>query len=64
MDSTHDSQTASTNTDVDEKYESIQAAYSMGAMSIKAYSTEITNPFFDEDAATLKVNEIALGLAF
>ena len=64
MDSTHDSQTASTNTDVDEKYESIQAAYSMGAMSIKAYSTEITNPFFDENAATLKVNEIALGLAF
>ena len=64
MTSTHDSQSASTNTDVDEKYESIQAAYSMGAMSIKAYSTEITNPFFDEDAATLKVNEIALGLAF
>ena len=64
MESTHDAQTASTNTDVDEKYESIQAAYSMGAMSIKAYSTEITNPFFDEDAATLKVNEIALGLAF
>ena len=64
MTSTHDSQTASTNTDVDEKYESIQAAYSMGAMSIKAYSTEITNPFFDENAATLKVNEIALGLAF
>ena len=64
MTSTHDAQTASTNTDVDEKYESLQAAYSMGAMSIKAYSTEITNPFFDEDAATLKVNEIALGLAF
>ena len=64
MTSTHDSQSASTNTDVDEKYESLQAAYSMGAMSIKAYSTEITNPFFDENAATLKVNEIALGLAF
>ena len=64
MKSTHDAQTASTNTDVDEKYESLQAAYSMGAMSIKAYSTEITNPFFDENAATLKVNEIALGLAF
>ena len=64
MESTHDAQTASTNTDVDEKYESLQAAYSMGAMSIKAYSTEITNPFFDENAATLKVNEIALGLAF
>jgi hypothetical protein len=36
----------------------------MGAMSIKAYNTEITNPGFDEDAETLNVNEIALGLSF
>ena len=36
----------------------------MGAMSIKAYSTEITNPRYDSNAATLNVNEIALGLAF
>jgi outer membrane protein OmpU len=50
--------------DVDEKYESLQAAYSMGAMSIKAYTTEITNPNFDEDAATITKNEIALGLSF
>ena len=50
--------------DVDEKHESLQVAYSMGAMSIKAYTTEITNPGFDEDAATLNVNEIALGLSF
>ena len=50
--------------DVDEKHESLQAAYSMGAMSIKAYTTEITNPGFDEDAETLTVNEIALGLSF
>ena len=50
--------------DVDEKHESLQVAYSMGAMSIKAYSTEITNPNFDEDAATRNVNEIALGLSF
>ena len=50
--------------DVDEKHESLQVAYSMGAMSIKAYTTEITNPNFDEDAATLNVNEIALGLSF
>ena len=50
--------------DVDEKHESLQAAYSMGAMSIKAYTTEITNPNFDEDAATITKNEIALGLAF
>ena len=50
--------------DVDEKHESLQVAYSMGAMSVKAYTTEITNPNFDEDAATLNVNEIALGLSF
>ena len=50
--------------DVDEKHESLQLAYSMGAMSVKAYTTEITNPNFDEDAATLNVNEIALGLSF
>ena len=50
--------------DVDEKHESLQVAYSMGAMSIKAYTTEITNPGNDEDAATLNVNEIALGLSF
>ena len=50
--------------DVDEKHESLQVAYSMGAMSLKAYTTEITNPGNDEDAATLNVNEIALGLSF
>ena len=50
--------------DVDEKHESLQAAYSMGAMSIKAYTTEVTNPFFDENAATVTKNEIALGLSF
>ena len=50
--------------DVDEKHESLQVAYSMGAMSVKAYTTEITNPNFDEDAATRNVNEIALGLSF
>ena len=50
--------------DVDEKHESLQAAYSMGAMSLKAYTTEITNPFHDENAATLTKNEIALGLSF
>jgi len=50
--------------DVDEKHESLQLAYSMGAMSIKAYKTEITNPNFDEDAETITKNEITLGLAF
>ena len=71
MTATHDSQghvatagSVAEEADVDEKHESIQVAYSMGAMSIKAYSTEITNPNFDEDAATRNVNEIALGLSF
>ena len=68
MTATYDPQTHTTgNVDevgVDEKHESLQMAYSMGAMSIKAYTTEITNPNFDEDAATVTKNEIALGLSF
>ena len=50
--------------DVVQKTESLQVAYSMGSMSIKAYSTETTNPNYDSDAPKLNVNEIALGLAF
>ena len=61
---TYDSRNASTTTDVTQEAESLQIAYSMGSMSIKAYSTEITNPNYDEDAANLKKNEIAIGLAF
>ena len=61
---TYDSRNASTTTDVTQESESLQIAYSMGSMSIKAYTTEITNPNFDETAANLKKNEIALGLAF
>ena len=53
-----------TTADVTQDMDSIQIAYSMGAMSIKAYSTEITNPGYDEDAATRNVHEIAIGLAF
>ena len=69
MDADHDPQTnvAGSTAElagVSEKHESLQVAYSMGAMSIKAYNTEITNPGFDEDAETLNVNEIALGLSF
>jgi len=44
--------------------DSIQVAYSMGAMSVKAYKTEIKNPNYDQDAGELEVNEIAIGLAF
>lgn len=61
---TYDSRNAATDTDVTQESESLQIAYSMGSMSIKAYSTEITNPNYDEDAANLKKNEIAIGLAF
>ena len=50
--------------DVAMKTESLQVAYSMGSMSVKAYSTETSNPNFDSDADKLNVNEIALGLAF
>ena len=50
--------------DVVMKTESLQVAYSMGSMSIKAYSTETSNPNYDSDADKLNVNEIALGLAF
>jgi outer membrane protein OmpU len=50
--------------DVTQKTESLQVAYSMGSMSVKAYSTETSNPNFDSDADKLNVNEIAVGLAF
>ena len=50
--------------DVEQSLESLQIAYSMGAMSIKAYSTETKNPNYDGDANTQKSNEIAIGLAF
>ena len=50
--------------DVDQDIESLQVAYSMGGMSIKAYTTETTNPNYDSDAEKQVKNEIALGLAF
>mgnify|MGYP001173566124 CR=1 FL=1 len=50
--------------DVDQDIESLQVAYSMGSMSIKAYTTETTNPNYDADANKQVSNEIALGLAF
>ena len=50
--------------DVVMKTDGIQAAYSMGAMSIKAYKIDVTNPGYDEDAADKSATEIALGLAF
>jgi len=50
--------------DVTQDSKSIQVAYSMGAMSIKAYQVDTENPGYDDDAKDTNVTEIALGLAF
>jgi hypothetical protein len=50
--------------DVTQDSTAIQIAYSMGAMSVKAYQMETKNPGYDSDASKLNVTEIALGLAF
>ena len=50
--------------EVEQDTTAIQVAYSMGAMSIKAYNMDTSNPGYDEDAEDVSVNEIALGLAF
>jgi len=68
-DETYDTQddavTATTNDDdVTETIDSIQVAYSMGGMSIKAYNTEVSNPDQDDNAADQSITEIALGFAF
>jgi outer membrane protein OmpU len=66
---TYDAQASSTAestvvTDVTMDMKSIQAAYSMGAMSIKAYRTETDNVDYESDGGKLTINEIAVGLAF
>ena len=50
--------------DVTMDMKSIQAAYSMGAMSIKAYRTETDNVAYSSTGKSLTVTEVALGLAF
>ena len=50
--------------DVTMSTKSLQVAYSMGSMSVKAYSTETSNPNFDGNADKRTVTEIALGIAF
>jgi outer membrane protein OmpU len=67
VEDTLDTQTAVSGADAEDvtmKSESIQVAYSMGGMSIKAYTTERSNNNYDSDADKLNVNEIAIGLAF
>ena len=68
-DSTYDSQddaktSATTDDDITQEIDSLQVAYSMGGMSIKAYNMEVTNPAHDDNAADQSVTEIALGFAF
>jgi outer membrane protein OmpU len=50
--------------DVEQDTSAIQIAYSMGAMSVKAYQMEQDNPGYDNNAASSKATEIAIGLAF
>ena len=50
--------------DVTMSLKSIQAAYSMGSMSIKAYRTETDNAGYVTGGGSNTVNEIALGLSF
>jgi len=50
--------------DVTMSMTSIQAAYSMGSMSIKAYRTKTSNAGYDSNGGTTQRNEIALGLSF
>jgi len=66
MEDTYDEQSAALTAveDVKQDSKAIQVAYSMGAMSIKAYNMETKNPGYDNDAPKENVTEIALGLAF
>ena len=57
-------QSGTDNPDVTQDSTAIQIAYSMGAMSVKAYQMETKNPSYDSDAPDENVTEIALVLAF
>ena len=50
--------------DVDQETEALQAAYSMGGMTIKAFQMEATNPGWDSDATKNTFSEISIGLSF
>jgi len=50
--------------DVEMEIKSIQAAYTMGSMSIKAQRTETDNVTYDTSGGSITRTEIALGLAF
>ena len=50
--------------DVDQETEALQAAYSMGGMTIKAFQMETSNPGWDSDATKDTFSEISIGLSF
>ena len=50
--------------DVTMSMKSIQAAYSMGSMSIKVYRQSTDNPGYDSGGSSNETTEIALGLSF
>ena len=50
--------------DVDQETEALQAAYSMGGMTIKAFQMEASNPGWDSDATKDTFSEISIGLSF
>jgi len=50
--------------DVEQETEALQAAYSMGGMTIKAFQMESSNPGWDSDATKNTFSEISIGLSF
>ena len=62
--STYVANTTAKVADVTQTSDSLQIAYSMGAMSVKAYTTDIKNANYVSGATETSVNEIAIGLAF
>ena len=50
--------------DVDQETEALQAAYSMGGMTIKAFQMESSNPGWDSDATKNTFSEVSIGLSF
>ena len=52
------------NESIDMTVNALQAAYSMGAMSIKAYNMSVKNPGHNKAAQSRSITEIAVGLAF
>jgi outer membrane protein OmpU len=52
------------NESIDMTVNAYQAAYSMGAMSIKAYNMNVKNPGYNKNAQDRSITEIAVGLAF